>query len=258
MARQTKRGLDYFPLDVYSDDKIELLEAEHGLVGFAVFVKLLQKIYSKGYFYKMGEDELLLNSKRLNVDIETLNAIINSCIKRNLFDNAVFEKYSVLTSEGIQKRFIEATARRKEITITSEFWLDVEYNESITNLINVDINSLNVNKSTQSKVKKSKVKESKVNNFDDFDEFWVIYDKKADKKRCETKWKYLTQSEKDSIFETLPAYIKSTPDKSKRKNPLTYLNGECWNDEIIENTFNIPFNKKQDVDVNNLFGGEDE
>lgn len=27
-------------------------------------------------------------------------------------------------------------------------------------------------------------------------------------------------------------YVKSTPDKQFRKNPQTWLNGQCWNDEV--------------------------
>jgi hypothetical protein len=52
----------------------------------------------------------------------------------------------------------------------------------------------------------------------------------------------LTDDEIKSIFETLPFYIIQTPDKTYRKNPLTYLNGKCWNDidpskpQIINNT----------------------
>ncbi len=32
-------------MDCQTDDKIEMLEAEHGLEGFAVYIKLLQAIY---------------------------------------------------------------------------------------------------------------------------------------------------------------------------------------------------------------------
>jgi hypothetical protein len=59
------------------------------------------------------------------------------------------------------------------------------------------------------------------------------YDKKQDRKKCFAKWKRLSHSDKDKIFQTLPAYIASTPDKQFRKNPLTYMNGEVWNDEVM-------------------------
>lgn len=78
----------------------------------------------------------------------------------------------------------------------------------------------------------------------DFEKFWDMYGLKVDKKKCEAKWKRLKSSDKEKIFESLPAYISSTVlvDTKKdgvfvprRKNPLTYLNGECWNDDIINN-----------------------
>lgn len=67
----------------------------------------------------------------------------------------------------------------------------------------------------------------------EFEKFWNLYNKKQDRKRCEAKFKKLSKADKAKIFETLPAYVASTPDEQYRKNPLTYLNGECWNNEII-------------------------
>ena len=40
-----KSGTPYFPLDVELDEKMELIEAEYGLTGYAVILKLLQRIY---------------------------------------------------------------------------------------------------------------------------------------------------------------------------------------------------------------------
>ena len=82
---------------------------------------------------------------------------------------------------------------------------------------------------------KEEEREKEYNNAqcaDDFENFWSLYGKKRDRKRCMQRWKKLKQSDKDKIFETLPAYIASTPDVQFRKNPSTYLNNESWNDEI--------------------------
>ena len=49
MARPKKQGLDYFPLDVNVDNKIEILESEYGILGFGFIVRLYQKKYAKGY-----------------------------------------------------------------------------------------------------------------------------------------------------------------------------------------------------------------
>ena len=72
-----------------------------------------------------------------------------------------------------------------------------------------------------------------VNEIDNsFSEFWDLYDKKIDKAKCEKAWKKLTAKEIEAIKTALPNYIKSTPDTQYRKNPLTWINGKCWNDEV--------------------------
>ena len=50
MPRPQKAGVEYFPLDVENDDKLALIEADFGLTGFAVIVKLYQRIYKLGYY----------------------------------------------------------------------------------------------------------------------------------------------------------------------------------------------------------------
>ena len=66
-----------------------------------------------------------------------------------------------------------------------------------------------------------------------FEKFWKMYDKKVDRAKCEKKFNKLKAIEIENIYKTLPNYVKSTPDKKYRKNPLTYLNGKCWQDEIF-------------------------
>jgi hypothetical protein len=75
-----------------------------------------------------------------------------------------------------------------------------------------------------------------INNIYSFDEFWDLYDKKNDRKKCEQKFNRLTNEQLKKIKEVLPIYIKSKPDVIFRKNPLTWLNGECWNDEVKNET----------------------
>lgn len=171
MARPQKSGLDYFPLDVDmdQDDKITLIEAQHGIVGFAIVVKLLMKIYKNSYFYEWTEKEQLLLSKRVNVDINSINVVINDCIKWGLFDSNLLETKQILTSKGIQARYLEAVGRRTKVEMKKEYLLlDENIVNVYKNLIIVDINSNNEdvydNINPQSKVKKSKEKKSKVNN----------------------------------------------------------------------------------------------
>lgn len=102
--------------------------------------------------------------------------------------------------------------------------------ESDTNLDNLDNNS---NNNSLSPLPSPSLKDEKD---EEFERFWGIYGKSHDKKKCEAKFKKLTKEQKAKIFATLQAYVDSTPDKRFRKNPLTYLTGECWNDEIITDT----------------------
>jgi len=67
-----------------------------------------------------------------------------------------------------------------------------------------------------------------------FDDFWTDYGKKEDRKKCETKWKSITEKQKAEIKMHVPLYVQSTPEIQYRKNPSTYLNNECWNNEIIQ------------------------
>lgn len=156
MARPNKQGLDYFPLDVEMDDKFELIEANHGVAGFGIVIKLFQKIYKDGYFLKWTEETALLFSKRINVDIKEVNAVIEDCCSHQVFDKKLFTKYKILTSAGIQEHYLFAIVRRKKVNLCKAYLL------TDMNGINKDINWVNDSKSTQSIVKDRKVKNRKV------------------------------------------------------------------------------------------------
>lgn len=68
---------------------------------------------------------------------------------------------------------------------------------------------------------------------DRFAEFWSLYGKKVDSAKCKAKFSKLSKSDVELIFDNLPDYVLSKPDKQFRKNPITWLNGKCWNDEVI-------------------------
>jgi hypothetical protein len=66
-----------------------------------------------------------------------------------------------------------------------------------------------------------------------FNEFWNGYNKKTGKDKSIKKWNSLTDLDREDILKAFPDYVKSTPDKKFRKDPITYLNGSHWKDEII-------------------------
>ncbi len=84
-----------------------------------------------------------------------------------MFEETTYEKYGILTSKGIQTRYLEATARRKEIVFIKEFLLinvNVVTNSKVK-VVNVEINPNSMEEkhdsNPQSKVKERKGKESK-------------------------------------------------------------------------------------------------
>lgn len=161
-----KSGIDYIPLDVNLDEKWELIEAEFGLTGFGVIVRLLQEIYGKaGYYIEWTTEVALLFARKVGLGGGVVSEIVEAAIRRGMFDREKYDKYRVLTSRGIQKRYFEAVSRRKV--------LEVDDNILLVNVAqicpNVDIRAKNVNIlsenadiSKQSKVENSKVKNSKV------------------------------------------------------------------------------------------------
>jgi hypothetical protein len=143
MGRLTKQGIDYFPLDVQFDDKSELYLIEKEAVGLAVMITLWQIIYqNEGYFINNSSDLHLLIKRRINVNINEINDCINAMLKRGILDACLYEKYGILTSKAIQKRYFDAAKRKKEVRVIRAFI--VTNLDSYTNLINVDINNIDV------------------------------------------------------------------------------------------------------------------
>lgn len=66
-----------------------------------------------------------------------------------------------------------------------------------------------------------------------FELWWNLYGKKRGRKKTFQKWLKMTQKKRHDCIAATPAYVKSTPDIQYRKDPQTYLNGECYYDEIF-------------------------
>lgn len=66
----------------------------------------------------------------------------------------------------------------------------------------------------------------------DFEQFWDLYGKKVEVKKCRQAWQKLTLKQRQAALAHVPTYVRATPDPQFRKNPRSYLNGECWQDEL--------------------------
>jgi len=74
----------------------------------------------------------------------------------------------------------------------------------------------------------------------EFDRVWARYGKKGNRKGSRTRFLKLSISDQRKVFYAIPDYVLSTPDKQYRKNFETYINQECWNDEVTPNGPNQP------------------
>jgi len=156
MARPHKNGLDYFPFDTKPDMKMNAVIRKYGATGLGCLVGLYQKIYDNGYFIKADFDFIEDLCLELSIDDEDyLKELIKFCVKKNLFNEGLYKSEKILTSTGIQKRFNEATKRRKCKHDVDKYLINDDNNK-----VNVSNNEVNADISTQieSKEKKKEVK----------------------------------------------------------------------------------------------------
>jgi len=168
MARTNKVGIDYFPLDVdfFNDEKIEFTSARFGTKGENIAIRLLCKIYRSGYYTQWNNDESALLAKRAGDGIAPalVSEVVRELVKRGFFDESLFNRFNILTSRGIQKRYFEATRRYISVDVFRDFLLvDVSKMENVNiNEINVNTNTVNDDTNTQIEKEKEKEKKKKV------------------------------------------------------------------------------------------------
>ena len=68
----------------------------------------------------------------------------------------------------------------------------------------------------------------------DFCDFWEVYDKKIDKKKCESIYAKIKEDDRQKIKDTITLYVAINKEKQFRKNPQTYLNGRNWEDDLTD------------------------
>ncbi|URN40882.1 DUF4373 domain-containing protein [Peptoniphilus genitalis] len=166
MARPLSRGIEYYPLDVdfMNDIKIRKIMKSCGPNSIAIIILLLGNIYKdEGYFMKWDEDICFLVADEVGAKEVYVKEVLKKCLQIDLFSNELFEKFKIITSKGIQKRFFEITKRRKRDNLINEYLL-VNVTETGVNVTETIVTEAEtgviVSKSTQSKVKESKVKKS--------------------------------------------------------------------------------------------------
>lgn len=217
------------------DDKFKFIEIKYNLEGFAIVIKLMQRIYSLGYWCKWGEDELLLFSDEIKTNSDLVQNVVNECLDRGIFDKQLHDDYGILTSKGVQKRYKEIVRRRKDVEVTEEYTLDdgiLRVNDNIK----PSQRQHNDGKSTQSKVKETKVKETKKRHLD-----FVLLSDTEYNRLIEDYGKQIV----DSKIEDLDNYIGSKGKRYKDHNKTlrTWLKKDAPQKKAVESQEQIEHEK---------------
>lgn len=197
----------------FNDEKITELYLEFGYEGLGLFYTILEKLalQEKPIKTKILKHQLNVGKKLEKCwdfmeEIELISSINGETFNEQLLNFS--KKYQVNKEKNADK--------------VAEWRKNKKSNEDVTGY-ELDCNYAKVNK-----VKSIKIKESKY-----FEFFWEAYNKKIDRSKCESAWSKLTEEEVQKIVATVDQYVLANPEIKFRKNPLTYLNGKCFNDEIV-------------------------
>ena len=172
MAGRPKQGIDYsgWSVDIFDGDKkIDKLLDAKGWKGFGIYFFLCQRAYkTNGYFYEWGYDDCATTARKMGGGINsgTVKETVDYCLQVDLFDKGLFDRWGVLTSRGIQRRFWAVLSERRSKIVYEEYWLLKP--EECKGLVKVSLNSdvqptnddVQAANDDSSPIKKSKVNKS--------------------------------------------------------------------------------------------------
>ena len=127
-GRLPKIGADYFSKDIdfYEDDKVRLLRAEFGAKGMYLLDYLLCDIYRQYGYYAIWDKSkcfLVSDGAGCGCTPDFVAEFVAGCIRCSFFDKRVFDMFGVLTSAGIQRRFMRVLKNRDIFYVKTEYFL---------------------------------------------------------------------------------------------------------------------------------------
>ena len=125
MSRNTKSGLEFFPvdIDIDQDDKVYYIVGQCGEIAFGRLLKLLAEIYRAGYYKLWTEEEEIIFAGKKGIPLPELRTMVAAALHKRFFDPGLYERFQVLTSVGIQRRYLIAAERRKHLSMHQELLL---------------------------------------------------------------------------------------------------------------------------------------
>ena len=116
MARPIKQGFGYFPLDtsIFGDFKIQKLLEAFGAKGAAAYLFMLCAIYRENGYYVECDEKFVFNvAFFLRIKENLVREIVEYCIAVGLFEKECYGMGRILTSKGIQRRYLQICKNRK-------------------------------------------------------------------------------------------------------------------------------------------------
>lgn len=117
MGRPFRKGLRFFShdTDMSNDPKIQAIEALYEMKGYAVFNKLLEKIYNteEGYIEVKTELQIKVLADIFKFKVVEFTKYISDAVEIGLFDKEAYTKQKILTSNGVRKRIAEVQKDRQ-------------------------------------------------------------------------------------------------------------------------------------------------
>ena len=244
---------------MFDDEKIKLIEqmpdADTILV---VWVKLLAqagKTNASGYIYL---------SENIPYTDEMLAAIFNRPLGNVRMALGVFKQFGMIeiddesfisvsnwekhqNVEGLDKIREQARIRQAKYRNNKRIGHMKDDTEDVVDDSNVTVTSRNaLEEELELELEQEVDKEKDKNTIAPsvaFDEWWNLYNKKVDKKKCLAKYKLLLRDYTQEIImsgtENYLGYLKKLSMQGEfvpnQKNPLTFLNGENFNDDYTIN-----------------------
>lgn len=124
-GRPHSPGLKYFPVDVdiFRNGKILDLGEDYSAEGMIFYLQLLATIYSRGNYLLW--DRLVIREFRQvhGYNDDKIKMYLDAILNIGLLDRRLFDEFNVLTSDGIQERYLYSTKKRERIYFIHEYLL---------------------------------------------------------------------------------------------------------------------------------------
>lgn len=249
MSRPKKATVDYFPHSVAHGKTMFILESKWGNDGYAVWFKILERLGDSDHHFIDCRDYATMAhlAAYCRVSMDTLGDILDELSAVNAIHPALWRK-KLIYCQNFVDNVADAYRKRQEKASSLSYVIKVS---------GVDIDGINdavegnpaedcptsdgyPAEETHKGKGKGKGKDISPLSLKEFSLFWEAWPNKVDKKEAEERWSKMNGTR--PAIETLLAAIKKQIEWRKAagpndfrppwKNPATWLNGRCWEDEV--------------------------